>query len=426
MWRRTGLATGRFIDLLGAGQPGAVNARLRLDRAAVSAEGEEVKRWQNGLKLPVLSLTPPALQSWSRLLADRGNSWTAGVVFSTDWTPAEMPSDSSPVVLDAPLRLRRFRAGASPPAWNLARYCAAMPLTLPVARLVQQTLLRDSQPAHLAEVFFGGLLQKAPHQLAPDPKPLDIIYEFHEGVRQLLLDELTPPQLLEVLQRVSRQVEERLGQPHDFLARLADPTVFDPTSLLAPDSRPFAHIKLQVLLRLGGEYGRWAMQLAELLRQPVPEPVNEPSPSGPMPPPQPDSPTPFRDRFLDGKTAGPEMVWLPGGTFTMGDDKSDQENEKPAHQVTLSHFAVGKYPVTFEEYDAFCDANGLKKPHDRGWGRGRRPVIYVSWDDAQAYCQWLSQQTGREYRLLTEAQWEYACRSGSDTAWCFGDDERKL
>jgi formylglycine-generating enzyme required for sulfatase activity len=120
------------------------------------------------------------------------------------------------------------------------------------------------------------------------------------------------------------------------------------------------------------------------------------------------------------------MVWLPGGTFAMGDDKSPQDNEKPAHPVTLSHFGIGQFPVTFEEYDRFCEATRREKPNDQGWGRERRPVIYVSWDDAQAYCQWLSKQTGQDYRLLTEARWEYACRAGSGAAYCFGDDEKQL
>ena len=120
------------------------------------------------------------------------------------------------------------------------------------------------------------------------------------------------------------------------------------------------------------------------------------------------------------------MVWLPGGTFTMGDDKSQESNEKPAHPVTLSHFGIGQYPVTFEEYDAFCEASRRERPSDEGWGRGRRPIINVSWADAHAYCQWLSQQTGQDYRLLTEAQWEYACRAGSGAAYCFGDDEKQL
>jgi formylglycine-generating enzyme required for sulfatase activity len=136
-------------------------------------------------------------------------------------------------------------------------------------------------------------------------------------------------------------------------------------------------------------------------------------------------PIPFRDHFLDRKAKGPEMVWLPGGTFTMGDENIS-DDEKPVHQVTLSHFSVGKYPVTFEEYDRFCDDTGRDKPSDEGWGRGRRPVINVSWDDAVEYCKWLNKQTGQDYRLLTESQWEYACRAGSETAYCFGDDEEQL
>lgn len=110
----------------------------------------------------------------------------------------------------------------------------------------------------------------------------------------------------------------------------------------------------------------------------------------------------------------------------MGDDASTQSNEKPAHQVRLSPFGVGKYPVTFAEYDVFCRATDREGPGDAGWGQEDRPVINVSWDDASAYCQWLSTQTGQEYRLLTEAQWEYACRAGSVTAYSFGDDAKAL
>jgi formylglycine-generating enzyme required for sulfatase activity len=150
-------------------------------------------------------------------------------------------------------------------------------------------------------------------------------------------------------------------------------------------------------------------------------------PEAPDTVPEPTKPTPFRDRFVDGKTEGPQMIWLPGGTFRMGDIQgTGWEGERPVHEVTLSHFAVGQYPVTFEEYDAFCEVTARKKPNDEGWGRGKRPVIYVSWKDAQAYCQWLGERTGQEYGLLTEAQWEYACRAGSETAYCCGDDQKSL
>jgi Sulfatase-modifying factor enzyme 1 len=82
--------------------------------------------------------------------------------------------------------------------------------------------------------------------------------------------------------------------------------------------------------------------------------------------------------------------------------------------------------VTFAEYDRFCEATRREKPQDRGWGRAERPVIYVSWEDAQAYCEWLSQETGERYQLATEAEWEYACRAGSDTRWYWGEEEAQL
>ena len=107
----------------------------------------------------------------------------------------------------------------------------------------------------------------------------------------------------------------------------------------------------------------------------------------------------------------PAMVFVQGGTFQMGGDMFDRE--KPIHQVTLPDFFIGQYPVTFDEYDAFCAATQREKPADNGWGRGKRPVINVSWNDATAYCEWLSKSTGKSYRLPSEAEWEYAARGGA-------------
>ena len=107
------------------------------------------------------------------------------------------------------------------------------------------------------------------------------------------------------------------------------------------------------------------------------------------------------------------MVKIPGGTFQMGDVKWAGEswgNPVPAHPVTIKPFAMGQYEVTFEEYDRFAIAEGKLLPNDQGWGRGRRPVINVSWDAAKAYAAWLSKETGNGYRLPTESEWEYAAR----------------
>ncbi|WP_020507876.1 pilus assembly protein PilP [Lamprocystis purpurea] len=148
-------------------------------------------------------------------------------------------------------------------------------------------------------------------------------------------------------------------------------------------------------------------------------------PREPEPEPKPDPIPNLRDPLPDG-TQGPAMVWLPGGTFTMGQDDSPYDDEKPAHPVRVGAFSIGQYPVTFAEYDRFCAAMGRETPQDQGWGRDRQPAINVSWDEAQAYCVWLSGETGETYRLATEAEWEYACRAGSQTRWSYGDEESRL
>ncbi len=122
--------------------------------------------------------------------------------------------------------------------------------------------------------------------------------------------------------------------------------------------------------------------------------------------------------------ACPEMVVVPAGRFRMGcvSGRDCQDDERPVHEVEVGSFALGVYEVTFDEYERFTRATGRDRPNDRGWGRGGRPVIYVSWDDATAYAAWLSAETGEDYRLPSEAEWEYAARAGSTTRYSWGDD----
>ncbi len=119
----------------------------------------------------------------------------------------------------------------------------------------------------------------------------------------------------------------------------------------------------------------------------------------------------------------PEMVILPPGTFMMG--SADRSRYSPVHSVIIGYsLAVGKFEVTFDEWDA-CVADGgcaMYRPLDAGWGRGKRPVVNVSWNDAQNYVQWLARKTGKSYRLLTESEWEYAGRAGATTRFPWGDD----
>lgn len=121
----------------------------------------------------------------------------------------------------------------------------------------------------------------------------------------------------------------------------------------------------------------------------------------------------------------PEMVRIPSGKFLMGSlasEKGRSSVEGPQREVTITSFEMGKYEVTFDEYDAFAKATNRKLPDDRGWGRGKQPVVNVSWQNAQDYVQWLSEQTGKKYRLPTEAEWEFAARAGKQTRYWWGDD----
>lgn len=119
----------------------------------------------------------------------------------------------------------------------------------------------------------------------------------------------------------------------------------------------------------------------------------------------------------------PSMVLIKGGAYTMGCSKTDvqcTQHEKPQHNVQLKDFYLSSTEVTFAEYDHYCQSQNQQCPRDFGWGRDTRPVIDVSWEDAQAYIKWLNQQTGQRYRLPTEAEWEYAARAGSRQAFAWG------
>ncbi|EGV33453.1 Sulphatase-modifying factor protein [Thiorhodococcus drewsii AZ1] len=134
---------------------------------------------------------------------------------------------------------------------------------------------------------------------------------------------------------------------------------------------------------------------------------------------RPTSPRVRNDRLRSG-ALGPAMVLVEGGRFKMGNASLAGADFSPPHEVTVASFLIGLNEVTFQDYARFTRATGRAPPDDYGWGRGSRPVVGVSWNDASEYVAWLSRETGRVYRLPTEAEWEYAARASTNTPFWWG------
>ncbi|MCX7097806.1 MAG: SUMF1/EgtB/PvdO family nonheme iron enzyme [Methylococcales bacterium] len=158
--------------------------------------------------------------------------------------------------------------------------------------------------------------------------------------------------------------------------------------------------------------------ISDKLAQHQAQPATTPTTSATLVVTQPPHPKPPAQAHIE-----PEMVLIPAGRFNMG--SNDYKNEQPIHPVTIAQpFYLGKYPVTFAEYALFVKAMQGQLPDDRAWGMDKRPVINVSWENANNYAAWLSAQTGKAYRLPTEAEWEYACRAGTSSLFYWGDKEQ--
>ncbi|WP_341937070.1 bifunctional serine/threonine-protein kinase/formylglycine-generating enzyme family protein [Marinimicrobium sp. C2-29] len=127
----------------------------------------------------------------------------------------------------------------------------------------------------------------------------------------------------------------------------------------------------------------------------------------------------FVNDLADGGR-GPSMVIVPSGQFTMGSKLED--NSMPRRDIRIPYaFAISRFEITFSDYAKFAEATERQLPSDNRWGRGNRPVINVSWNDAVAYTEWLSEATGKRYRLPSESEWEYAARAGTETTFWWGE-----
>ncbi|MDX2096880.1 MAG: formylglycine-generating enzyme family protein, partial [Leptolyngbyaceae cyanobacterium bins.59] len=472
LWQRTALGIGQAVRLR-AVTPGATHAMLTAGATPIypSIEDEdddqktaEPQQFEATCKitLPIISLEPEPLKRWAKVTVGTGDVSVAGFQIDLEQLTSLTHAQVSFPALTPEQRVQQFCATASITAQKLAGLMAAVPVSLPVVHLIQKTLLPQSQQVHVAEVFMGGLLDALPPP--PDQPRASIQYYFPEPVREQLVDAVPISKTTRVIDIVSADIADRLGR--------SDIKTFAALIAILPELRldqqqsiqHFAEIPLSTLRRLGGDYRTQADRLARYV---TPHPPGF-SPQG-WPPFQeyryqtatlelePLQRFEFetatiqqqgQQGFLRRKpkwviTKSPgygwqrvedlgngvllEMVEVIGGRFQMGSPENEPErygDEGPQHEVTVNDFFIGKYPVTQAQWRTVASlppVNQDLEPDPANFKGEKRPVERVSWHDAVEFCARLSKHTGREYSLPTEAEWEYACRSGTTTPFYFGE-----
>ena len=464
LWEQSELDVGLGIQV-SALMPGVPNHKLVVKEGLAYLDVEA----NQALTLPVVTLTTRSLQQLALVVAAVGNQRAPARLFDLSWVN-DPDRDRAPAVIHPETdeeRVNLFLATASPIAQRLARMMAAVPVSLPVIHLIQERLLKDSTPVHVAEVYSSSLLTPELNLEPPIAKE-PTRYDFFPGVRQLLNESTSPEETIDVLQELSQEIATTLGLPpiRSFTALLS------PKSGWTEETRaailPFAQVATQVLHNLGGEFASLAERVKQdAVRQaewvqslepdrPFPDleiiefttaQLVEPAPADRFPPLQ-----PFEFEVATIERAEPqsewvirkqrrqadhwieplvnelqlEMVAIPAGTFVMGSPKNEldrRSSESPQHEVNVASFFMGKYPVTQAQWKvvaAMPQVNRSLKPAPSRFKGDDRPVERVSWYDAVEFCDRLSAHTKRDYRLPSEAEWEYACRAGTTTPFHFG------
>ena len=259
LWKRTALGRASEVRLQGL-NPGDFNQKLIAKEVSFWDELEETR----GVKVPVFTLEPDKVASWAQMLSGKGSIWTSGYVFKLDPIPVNKGRELFNLdygQLSAEQRVQAFRVTASPMARKLAGLLAAAPaISLPIVRLIQKTLLKESQQVHVAEIFLGGLL-KPLSEINAETNPDYVQYEFMDGVRELLVDSVPSGYMLNVVEEVSKYVARKAGLSlEDFAAVLMNPEQVRDREI-AGGVGYFATVTAQVLRRLGGEYVKVAEEL---------------------------------------------------------------------------------------------------------------------------------------------------------------------
>ncbi|MEM7769095.1 MAG: formylglycine-generating enzyme family protein [Cyanobacteria bacterium P01_A01_bin.37] len=491
LWSRTVLSAGLDVQLR-AWIPGVTNQQLLFQEPPIGAEQGQ----SGGLRLPVITLEPNSLTQWAKMVSGWGESWAAGIWFDDGWQDLQPHQVSSAEPLSSEQLVKRFTSTASALAKRLAGLMALVPVNLPIIYLLQETMLRESTPLHLAEIFMSGLIERDDEATEVDGsnrhrKPS---YDFVLDVRSPLIDSVPNPLKEEVLDRVSQYIGKKLNRSiYSFTALLQLEKELGEAG--GSDLLKFATVAKQVLQQMGGDYAVLVDALDRSMR-----PVRPVIPSDFEIPPlrtmsftvaklieddeteqqagwpsfQVDTfqvatilidndPGNDLERFdfkvvtLERQRTGRlrgrvewvikeqqsqgrrlietlaedlslEMVSIPDGTFTMGSPKSEPEcqlRESPQHEVTVQPFFMGRYPVTQAQWRVVAGLEQVHRELDSDPSRFKgddRPVETVSWYEAVEFCDRLSRYTGKDYRLPSEAEWEYACRAGTTTPFHFGEN----
>jgi formylglycine-generating enzyme required for sulfatase activity len=484
-WLRTKLRSGVGVKLSGL-TPGAPNRALNLYEVPLWSEGK------GGLKLPVVTLEPESLERWARMVSGFGEHRAPGVWFDKDWQQWQQ-EDSEQYFergdgLTPEQLVHQFSTTASLLAKRLASLMALFPIELPIVYLIQATILPESTPLHVAEVFMSGLVQRGENAENPSGLRSEKTYEFVPGVSDRLIDLADRLEAEQLLDRVSQYIGQKMGRSiYNFTALLQLEKELE-GSAGTEDFQRFARVTRQTVQRLGGSYAAFVQALddvppLQLIQFPPLENLEfmtvqlveeaearslalqteqftvatltlEPEPNvmesfeftvatiRPSRASQPRRKWQKKTtewvieqrqmqawRLSEPLTEGLnlEMVAIPAGTFLMGSPSGEPErsdSENPRHRVTVAEFLMGRYPVTQAQWRFVAGLERVDRSLEAEPSRFKgdnRPVEQVSWLDATEFCARLSRHTGRDYRLPTEAEWEYACRAGTTTPFHFGE-----
>ncbi|MBP5973093.1 EVE domain-containing protein [Brasilonema sp. CT11] len=264
LWKRTALGRASEVRLRGL-TPGVFNQKLIAKEVSLWDELEE----ETGVKVPVFTLEQDKVVTWAQMLSGKGSIWTSGYVFKLDATLNKESGlfNLTHSDLSAEQRVQAFRVTASPMARKLAGLLASAPvISLPIVRLIRETLLKYSQQVNVAEVFLGGLL-KPLSDINADTNPDYVQYDFMDGVRDLLVDSVPSNYVLNVVDEVSKYVARKVGLSlEEFTAVLRNPQKVK-DSKNTKEIKYFATVTAQVLRRLGGKYTRFAEDLEKLSKK---------------------------------------------------------------------------------------------------------------------------------------------------------------